>query len=197
MEKYVVTISRQFASMGRSIAQDMSEKLGIEFYDRDIVEYTAKRLGQPVSVISDTEENDKTMFFRRQYPLGMGHANMQDEIFDVQTNIIRDLAEKDSCIIVGRCANYVLRDKPNVLNVFIYAPLDARLKNCVELLGMEEAKALPMIRNVDTARERYRKHYCREADTFYDYHDLFIDSSRFGVEGTADVLCDVVKRMFL
>ena len=90
MEQYVITISRQFGSMGRSIARELSEILGIEFLDRDIVEATAKRMGLPVSVISDEEESMKSTFFRRQYPLGMGMSSLKDEIFLTQKNIIRD-----------------------------------------------------------------------------------------------------------
>ena len=101
MEQYVITISRQFGSMGRSIARELSEILGIEFLDRDIVEATAKRMGLPVSVISDEEESMKSTFFRRQYPLGMGMSSLKDEIFLTQKNIIRDFAAKGSCIIVG------------------------------------------------------------------------------------------------
>lgn len=89
MEQYVITISRQFGSMGRSIARELSEILGIEFLDRDIVEATAKRMGLPVSVISDEEESMKSTFFRRQYPLGMGMSSLKDEIFLTQKNIIR------------------------------------------------------------------------------------------------------------
>ena len=98
MEQYVITISRQFGSMGRSIAKELSENLGIEFLDRDIVEATAKRMGLPVSVISDEEESMKSTFFRRQYPLGMGMSSLKDEIFYTQKNIIRDFAAKVSCI---------------------------------------------------------------------------------------------------
>ena len=98
MEQYVITISRQFGSMGRSIAKELSENLGIEFLDRDIVEATAKRMGLPVSVISDEEESMKSTFFRRQYPLGMGMSSLKDEIFYTQKNIIRDFAAKGSCI---------------------------------------------------------------------------------------------------
>lgn len=128
MEQYVITISRQFGSMGRSIARELSEILGIEFLDRDIVEATAKRMGLPVSVISDEEESMKSTFFRRQYPLGMGMSSLKDEIFLTQKNIIRDFAAKGSCIIVGRCADYILEDIPNHLNVYVYAPDEARLK---------------------------------------------------------------------
>ena len=110
MKQYVITISRQFGSMGRTIAKQMAEELNIDFYDRDIVEETAKRMGLPVSTVSATEENANSKYFKRQYPLGMGVSNMQDEIFSIQRNIIEDLAKKESCIIVGRCAESILAD---------------------------------------------------------------------------------------
>ena len=122
MKQYVITISRQFGSMGRSIAQALAQQLNIDFYDRDIVEETARRMGLPVSVISDTEENAKSVYFRRIYPLGMGVPNLRDEIFLVQKNIIRDLAAKSSCIVVGRCGGSILADMPNRLGVYVYAP---------------------------------------------------------------------------
>lgn len=99
MEQYVITISRQFGSMGRSIARELSEILGIEFLDRDIVEATAKRMGLPVSVISDEEESMKSTFFRRQYPLGMGMSSLKDEIFLTQKNIIRDSQPRDPALL--------------------------------------------------------------------------------------------------
>ena len=127
MKQYVITISRQFGSMGRTIAKQMAEELNIDFYDRDIVEETAKRMGLPVSTVSATEENANSKYFKRQYPLGMGVSNMQDEIFSIQRNIIEDLAKKESCIIVGRCAESILADVENRLNVYIYAPFERRL----------------------------------------------------------------------
>lgn len=197
MKPYVITISRQFGSMGRSIAQALSRELQIDFYDRDIVEETAKRLGMPVSVISDTEENSKSIYFRRMYPLGMGITSFKDEVFLVQKNIIRDLAEKGSCIIVGRCAESILADKENRLSVYIYAPYSARLKNCMEKLGMDEATAKKMIREVDRSRELYHRRYCPEFRDAFTDRDLMIDSSRFGVEGTAQLLAHLARAMFL
>lgn len=197
MDNYVVTISRQFASFGRSIAQKLSSELSVEFYDRDIVEATAKRMGQPISVISDEEESSHPSFFRRKYPLGMGEANIQDEIFNVQSNIIRDIAQRESCIIVGRCAGYILRDHPRILNVYVYAPEEQRLKNCVESLQMDLKTAKQMIKDVDRARENYRRRYCPEWKNIYDGYDLMIDSSRFGIEGTARILADIVRSQLL
>lgn len=197
MENYVITISRQFGSLGRSIAQEMSKQLAIEFYDRDIVEATAKRMGQPVSIISNEEENAGSIFFKRQYPLGMGLLHMQNEIFCVQENIIKDLAAKESCIIVGRCADSILREHKRCLNIYIYAPYEARLRNCTEILQMDEKTARKMIREVDRAREVYRMRYCSEVSDMFDNRDIMIDSSRFGVEKTAAILTDIVKKLYI
>lgn len=197
MENYVVTISRQFASFGRSIAQKLSQELSVEFYDRDIVEATAKRMGQPIPVISNEEENVHPEFFKRKYPLGMGVANIQDEIFLVQSNIIRDIAQRESCIIVGRCAGYILRDHPRCLNVFIYSPYEQRLKNCIEALQMDLKVAKKMIKEVDRARENYRQRYCTDVKNVYDGYDLMIDSSRFGIEKSAKILADIVRNQLL
>lgn len=194
-QQYVVTISRQFGSMGRSIAHRLSEILEIEFLDRDIVEATAKRMGLPVSVISEEEENGKSgsTFFRRMYPLGIGVPNLKDEIFEVQKNIIRDFASKESCIIVGRCAESILSDFENRLSVYIYAPYEARLKNCTDLLNMDLKTAKGMIKEVDTARENYHRLYCPDYTSPFDYRDIMLDSGRFGIEGTAKVIADIVR----
>ena len=196
MKQYVVTISRQFGSMGRSVAQIMSRELGIHFYDRDIVEETASRMGLPVSVISDTEENSSSVYFKQQYPLGMGIASMRDEIFLIQKNIIRDLARRESCIIVGRCADSILMDMEHHLNVYIYAPVEARLRNCTELLKMDERTARRMIREVDCSRELYHRRYCPEYTDPSTNKDIMLDSSRFGTEGTAGILVALVKELF-
>lgn len=196
MDKYVITISRQFGSMGRSIAHKMSELLGIDYLDRDIVEMTAKRMGLPVSMISDEEEAVKAGFFGRIYPLGAGMPSIKDEIFAVQKNIIRDFADKSSCIIVGRCGEYVLKDKINILRVYVYAPYEERLKNCVENLSMDEKTARKLIKEVDRAREQYHKIYVPGYSSPFDNRDICIDSSRFGIEGTAKILEGIVRDKF-
>lgn len=196
MKQYVVTISRQFGSMGRMIAQQLSRELGVNFYDRDIVEETASRMGLPVSVISNTEENSKSIYFKQQYPLGMGIASMRDEIFLIQKNIIRDLAQRESCIIVGRCADSILMDMENHLNVYIYAPMDARLRNAVELAKLDEKTAKKMIREIDRSRELYHRRYCPEYVDASTNKDIMIDASRFGAEGTVRILARLVRELF-
>lgn len=192
MSKTIITISRQFGSMGRSIARRLSEILEIEFLDRDIVEETARRMGLPISVISEEEEASSNRFFKRIYPLGISVPSIKDEIFEVQKNIIRDFAAKGSCIIVGRCADAILKDEPDLLSVYIYAPYQARLENCTGLLGMDERTAKRMIRDVDTARENYHRFYIPDYTCPFDHRDLCIDSSRFGIEGTALLLAELI-----
>lgn len=195
-EKFVVTIARQFGSLGRPIARLVSEQLGIEYYDRDIVEMTSKNLNLPVSTISNVEESAKSAFFNMNYPLGMGTTAIQDSIFDAQRKIIVNLAERESCIIVGRCADHILKDYKNIINIFIYAPYEARLVNCVERLDMGPDEARKMIASVDKARESYHRHYCGYSMSDKDYKHVMLDSSLLGVEGTCDVLTDIIRRKF-
>lgn len=180
--------------MGRSIAKKLAEELGIEFYDRDIVEQTARRMGLPVSTISDTEESANNIYYKRIYPLGMAIKSMQDEVFMVQQNIIRDLADRESCIIVGRCADEVLKDHPRLLNVHVFAPKADRLRNCVEKLGMDEATAKKTLPRVDKSRAGYHKVY-GGGDEYVNCH-LMLNSSQFGIEGSAHLLALIARDRF-
>lgn len=195
-EKFVVTITRQFGSLGRPIARTVSENLGIEYYDRDIVEMTSKDLNLPVSAVSDVEESAKSAFFNMNYPLGMGTTSIQDSVFAVQKKIIVDLAERESCIIVGRCADHILEDYKNIIHIFIYAPYEARLKNCVERLNMRPDEAKKMIASVDKARESYHRHYCGYVMSDKEHKHVMIDSSLLGVEGTCKILTEIIRKKF-
>lgn len=195
MAHYVVTISRQFASMGRTIGLKMASNLGIELYDRDIVKHTAERLGLEKGEVSHYDEKigKRSFFLRDTYLFDFSVYDIHRNVFEVEKNIIQDFAKKESCIIVGRCADSILRDMPNVLNIFIYAPIEERLKNCVEQLGMDETSALEKIRKVDDARSAYRHKFCPECVSEFNDRHIMIDSSKFGVEGTANILTEIVK----
>jgi len=198
MEQYVITISRQFGSMGRSIARELSEILGIEFLDRDIVEATAKRMGLPVSVISDEEESMKSTFFRRQYPLGMGMSSLKDEIFLTQKNIIRDFAAKGSCIIVGRCADYILREHPRCANVFISASKEDRIARLCAMHHIDAEAAEEMIEKADKRRSEYYNYYSYKTWGAAATYHLCVDSSSLGVEETVRFIEEfVVKKLQL
>lgn len=191
---YIVTIARQFGSLGRPIARELSKLLNVEYYDRDILEMASKELNQ-----STTELNafDEQSYRRMKYPLGLGNHDMQNKLFATQKCIISELAMKEqSCIIVGRCSDFILKDNPNVLNVYIYAPYEARLDNCINILGISPEEAPKMIRAVDKARSNFHRYYTNESiDTINNRH-ILIDSSVLGVEKTAKLLAEIVKDKF-
>ncbi len=199
MEKFVVTIGRQFGSMGRPIAKKAAEMLDINYFDRDIVEEVAKRMGMPLSVISHKEEEANHRFGRygkMLFPLGNGTTELQDRIFSVQECVLRDFADQGPCILVGRCADYIMRDEKNLFRGHIYAPLDARIRNCVENFDMTPEKAKKMCSNVDRARKAYHRHYAGYDPMSPEYTDFMLNSAVLGIEGTAELLVEIVRKRF-
>ncbi len=194
MDNYVITINRQFGSLGRPIARKMSELLGIEYYDRDIVDAVAKDMDMPVSAVSDNEETARTSYFSMKFPLGNGTTAVQQDIFESQRRIIANLADKENCIIVGRCSDYILRNHPNIMRIFIYAPIEIRYKNCVENLNMKPENARKMIAEVDKARDAYHMHFAKYLPSDVNHNDIMINSSFLGIDGTAAYLVDLVKQ---
>lgn len=194
MSNYVITINRQFGSLGRPIARKMSEMLNIEYYDRDIVDSVANEMKLPVSVVSDEEESVKTSYFNMKFPLGTGTTETQNRIFEAQRRIIAQLADRESCIIVGRCSDYILRNHPSLIRVFIYAPMEARYRNCVENLHMSPEQARKMIADVDKARDAYHMHFAKYLPSDFNHNDIMINSAFLGVDGTAAYLTDLIHQ---
>lgn len=193
-EQYIITISREFGSLGRPIARRMSEILGIMYYDRDIVEEVSKQLQLPVPTISDVEERAPGSYFSMRFPLGNMTSDLQNKVFRAQQDIITELADRESCIIVGRCADYVLREKKNLMRVYIYTSYENKYDNCVNNLSMTPREAKKMIRDVDQARIAYHMRYAGYMPD--ENKDIQIDSAFLGVEGTAWYLSQAAKYRF-
>ena len=193
-EQYIITISREFGSLGRPIARRMSEILGIMYYDRDIVEEVSKQLQLPVPTISDVEERASGSYFSMRFPLGNMTSDLQNKVFRAQQDIITELADRESCIIVGRCADYVLREKKNLMRVYIYTGYENKYDNCVNNLSMTPREAKKMIRDVDQARIAYHMRYAGYMPD--ENKDIQIDSAFLGVEGTAWYLSQAAKHRF-
>ena len=198
--RYVITVTRQFGSMGRPIARRLAENLGIEYYDRALIDLAAQKLGLPAEQIDAAEESADSKptnpFERMAYPLGTRATAEQDQIFETQKNIIRFLAEKDTCVIVGRCADFVLCDMKNTVNIYIYAQYEARLQHAVQDLGLSEEEARRTISRVDKARENYHMNYAGFKPDDKRFKDILIDSSFLGIDKTADFLTIAVKSRF-
>ena len=195
MENYVITISRQFGSLGRPIAKKMSELLGIGYYDRYILGKAAAQLETSSEEIKGIEETAPKLSNMR-FPFRAGHKEMQDSIFEAEKKIILELAERESCIIVGRCSDYILRNFKNHISIYIYAPYYDRLRNCVDTLNMNPDEAKRIIDETDAAREAFNQHYAKCSAVEISMKDVLIDSSTLGLEGTAELLVDLVKRRF-
>ena len=192
-ERYVMTVTRQFGSMGRPIAEKLAKKLGINYYDRDIVDMTAKKLNMSVSEISELEESVQGKFFYMKYPLGMATTETQDKIFEQQKEIIRNLAQKGSCVVVGRCSDYILKDFDNCINIYIYADEDKRYEVCLNDFKMQSNEAKKMMLEIDKARERYHKEYAGYLPSDPSYKDLMINSASLGIDGTVNMLEQYIK----
>ena len=193
-EQYIITISREFGRLGRSIARRMSEILGIMYYDRDIVEEVSKQLQLPVPTISDVEERAPGSYFSMRFPLGNMTSDLQNKVFRAQQDIITELADRESCIIVGRGADYVLRENNNLMREYIYTSYENKYDNCVNNLSMTPREAKKMIRDVDQARIAYHMRYAGYMPD--ENKDIQIDSAFLGVEGTAWYLSQAAKHRF-
>lgn len=195
--KYVITIARQFGSLGRPIAKRLAELLEVDYHDRYLIDSAAERISMPNSVVSNLDEKGSGKYFSMKFPLGVSTAATQDKIFEAQSEIIKDLAERESCIIVGRCADYILRDAKNHMRVYIYAPYENRLQNCTQTLMIEEREAKKIIREVDSARDEFHMKYAGYVPSNPYYKDVMINSAYLGVEGTAQLLANIVRTQYM
>ena len=201
----VITIGRECGSGGRLIGNRLAEKLNIKCYDKELLTLAAKKSGLCEEIFESHDEKPTSSFLYSlvmdTYSFGYSSAGFSDmpmnhKIFLAQFDAIKKLADEGPCVMVGRCADYILEDIPNHLNVFVYAPEEARLKNCVENLQMDPQTAKKMMRDVDAARNRYHKAYIPGWQSVFDHKDLMIDSSRFGIDGTAKILADIVRNQW-
>lgn len=204
MEKnkdYVITIAREFGSLGRPIAKRLAEELGIEYYDRDLVEFAAQAMNVHVDEIANYDDHMPTSRFKKMmYPFG-GNTTpiLQDQLFEMQKSLILEMAKnKRPCVIVGRCSDEILTGEcENLLKVFIYAPYEVRKENCVSEFKMKKAEAEKMIDRVDRARSIYYKYYTGKEFNNPENRDLMINSSILGVEGAVSVIKAAVLSRFM
>ena len=158
MDKYIITIGRQFGSGGRSIGQKLAEKLNINFYDKELISIAAKESGTDPEIFKDVDEKAANSLLYSlstgMYGFGSGFSAMgdlpvNDKLYLLQHKIIKKIAENESCVIVGRCADYVLRDNPNCVNIFFYADMEFRKEQSVKKHGIDEARAEHIINKTD------------------------------------------------
>lgn len=196
--KRIITISREFGSGGRSIGRLVAKKLGYDFYDREIVEEVAKRSGFSTSYIEESGEyaGAKNSFLFALATSGQyaaQGASNQDKIYVEQMHIIDELAEKGSCVIVGRCADYILRDREDCLHVFIFAPMECRAKRIEKRYGKTERSTQKRLTEKDQKRKVYYKNYTGRSWGQAQNYDLCLNSGILGEERCAELIVQACK----
>ena len=156
----------------------------------------ARETNLAVSTISNAEEKSGSKWAFMKFPLGNSTVQIQNQIFETQKKIIIDLAEKQSCIIVGRCAESILSDQKNLISIYIYAPWESRYENCIHELRMEPKEAAKMIHDVDLARDTYHMRYAGYHPEDINHKDIIVNSAFLGIEGTANMLANMIKEKY-
>ncbi|MGN0711526.1 MAG: AAA family ATPase [Anaerovoracaceae bacterium] len=201
MEKRIVTISRTYGSGGRIIGQRLAEDMGVPFYDKALIDRIAQESGFSKEMIEKAEMKAKNSFL---YTLatslgGNGEAgidglSLNDKFFLAQVNVIREIAQEGPCVIVGRCADYVLKDMHDATKIFICAEMDNRIKRAVEEYGMNPDTAEAEIKKIDKARTNYYNHHTgRKWGDVLNYH-LTLDSGYIGVDDTVSLIEEFLER---
>lgn len=203
MAKKIITISREYGSGGRQIGKLVAEKLGIPYYDRDIVRQVAEESGFSKEFIEKSGEDAPTtsslLFnianaaFNQSLIIGTDPLSPTDRVFIAQSNVITKLAEQGPCVIVGRCADYILRDREDCLNVLIHADEDFREKRIVTRYGEDTANVKGTLKQRDERRKVHYKHYTGLTWGLAKNYHVTLDSGLLGVEICADLIVTCVN----
>ena len=196
----IITINREFESGGNEIAQAVAARLDIPYYDRFLIVAAAGETGIDQERIAHIDEKLDSRFDYSQAEAAYYYTNSENplptgaRVADIQFQLIKALAEQEPCLIVGRCANHVLRERDDVLDVFIHAGRDHRVKRTMELLSLPERKAVRVLKRTDAARKAYYKNY-----TGCDWNDpnlyhLVLNSDRMGFDACVDAICAIYAR---
>lgn len=201
MKFNVVAIEREFASGGRDTAKILAEKLGFDFYDREILRLAAEKIGSTVDNIGHMDEKVPNSFLYSLYAMSVtGRAFDTSNVIPKENvlqreeeKLIKEFADKGNCIIIGRCAGPILSGRSHVLKVFITAELEERKKRAVELYNMEPSRADQLLKNHDKNRSMYYKFYSgKNWDDKSEYH-MILDSGKLGTEKCADIIISAMK----
>ncbi|MDD7467829.1 MAG: cytidylate kinase-like family protein [Floccifex porci] len=193
MSYSVVTITREFGSGGRTIAKKLAEELGYDYYDYELVQKIAQESGFAEGFIEEFGEEVSTGGFFSFFGNNWGALNINDQLYFVERKVILELAEKGNCIIVGRCADYILKDRKDTLNVFIYADMEWKKDRIVNLYGETDVDIEKRILEKDKRRKAYYKYYTdRKWNRAANYH-ISLESSELGIDTCVEILKSIVK----
>ena len=196
MKNLIITISRQYGSGGRKIGQQLAQELNIPFYDKEIIDLAAKESGLAADFIRGQEQqltqsllfSIVTNFTSNGGAFNPNMLSLSDQVYLAEAKAIRSLADKGSCVMVGRCADWVLEKDYDVLRVFVCAPIEARCKRAVEEYGDSAENIQKTVLSIDKQRSRYCQHYCDKAWEDADNYDLCLNSGTVSIENCVSIV---------
>ncbi len=200
--KTVITIGRQFGSGGREIGEKLSKAYGINYYDKELLARAAKESGFCEEILQNHDERPTNSFLYNlvidTYSFGYNSSSFVDmpisqKVFLAQFDTIKKVADEGPCVIVGRCADYALEGRDNVINLFIYADEDFKIRRVMNIYDLEENKARDMINKKDKQRQSYYNYYTNRKWGKADTYDLCINSSVLGIDGSVKLIKQFVE----
>ena len=204
MGKKIITISREYGSGGRQVGLTVAKKLGMEFYDKELIDAAAKESGFPTEMIADREQrltNSLLYNFAMGTLYGIAYPRepkvselpLTEQIYQAQKKAIEEAAKRGSCIFVGRCADYILKSRPDVPRVFIYADRDIRKRRAIEEYGEIEEYIDEFMYQTDKRRRIHYENYTNQKWGSRENYDLMLNSGDLGLDKCVELLCEAVK----
>ncbi len=202
MDKYIITLGREYGSGGHEIGVKLAERLGIKCYDKEIIKLAAKNSDICEEIFQQHDEKPTSSFLYSlvmdTYSMSMTQSSymnmpLNHKVFLAQFDAIKKLADTENCVIIGRCADYALEDYDNVIKVFIHAPLESRTKRICRLYNLGENKARDVIQKTDKSRASYYNYFTNKKWGATSSYDLCIDSSVLGIDNTVELIKNFVE----
>lgn len=193
--KLIITIGREFGAEGHEIGNELAERIGFSLYDKDMLALAAQKSGIDINVLAPADESYYGHALSPYLTIGRLSPSMGDKLFRLQSDIIHDLAAKGSCIIIGRLADYILKDNPNCLKAFIYAPFEKRVEIIKNKHDISEAEAKKLVKKMDSARREYYTYYSNGKWDRKEGKDILLNRATFGIEGCVDILEAMARTM--
>ncbi|MDD2959700.1 MAG: cytidylate kinase-like family protein [Lachnospiraceae bacterium] len=190
MKRFVIALSREYGSGGFEVAQRLADHFGVEYYDKDLIRLAAEKRGISSEVV---EAADETKAKPWEPPIPGGLTVFNDRLFDIQSQIIREKASAESCIIIGRCGDKVLENNPECISVFIFAEKEFKVKRIREAADITTEEAEKLIKKVDKSRKAYYHYYTDGKWGQDSNYDIALSTSKFGIDGVVNAVISIVN----
>ena len=195
MANIVITIGREYGSGGHEIGEKLAKELGFTFYDKELLKIVAEKSGIQEQVLQKADEAASNPLFAPYYPPSIDPGSLNDRLFKMQADLIKEKADAENCVIVGRCANYVLEDRENVIRVFVYADIEKRINRIMSRHGIADRDvAVKLIKKTDKNRRSYYQFYSEMRWGRPEGKFLMINCGLLGIYGTVALLKSVVEQ---